>query len=164
MGRHLRDWGRNGESCFHDGGPQACSTPAACFVLASPEVSCLPSAQADRNCPVEVHLRADPDDARAMTRPAGVAPRGDQPWSSHRRRPLRSGKRRKRKWQRPKEPQSSMGDQSTRFPPAVTQVRRVQNRTRAWQPGLSAALPPTRAAGPGANSPSAFLLESRRGW
>ncbi|KAL0622614.1 Peroxisome proliferator-activated receptor delta [Plecturocebus cupreus] len=78
---------------------------------------------ADGNHPVEVHLRSDPDDARAMTGPAGVAPRGDQPWSSHRRKPLRSGKRRrKRKWQRQKEPQSSMGDHSIHFLPAATQA------------------------------------------
>lgn len=79
--------------------------------------------EADRNYPVEVHLSSDPDDARAMTGPAGVAPRGNQPWSSHRRKPLRFGKRRrKRKWQRHKKPQSSMEDQSTHFLPAAIQT------------------------------------------
>ncbi|XP_011371826.1 peroxisome proliferator-activated receptor delta isoform X1 [Pteropus vampyrus] len=58
-----------------------------------------------------------------MTGPAGVAPRGNKPWSSHRRKPLRFGKRRrKRKWQRHKEPQSSMEDQSTHFLPAAIQT------------------------------------------
>ncbi|XP_019841556.1 peroxisome proliferator-activated receptor delta isoform X6 [Bos indicus] len=57
-----------------------------------------------------------------MTGPAGVAPRGSQPWSSPRRKPLRPGqRRRKRKRQRQKEPQSSTGDQSTHFLPAATQ-------------------------------------------
>ncbi|XP_045691164.1 peroxisome proliferator-activated receptor delta isoform X1 [Phyllostomus hastatus] len=69
-----------------------------------------------------------------MTWPAGVAPRGSQPWSSHRRKPLRSGKRRrKKKWQRPKEPQSSMEDQSTHFLPAVVQTSPgVPPHPRCW--------------------------------
>ncbi|XP_024839175.1 peroxisome proliferator-activated receptor delta isoform X3 [Bos indicus] len=92
----------------------ACGT-AATAALGQPR-------QADGNCPVEIHLRSDPDDARAMTGPAGVAPRGSQPWSSPRRKPLRPGqRRRKRKRQRQKEPQSSTGDQSTHFLPAATQ-------------------------------------------
>ncbi|XP_066215663.1 peroxisome proliferator-activated receptor delta isoform X1 [Saccopteryx leptura] len=58
-----------------------------------------------------------------MTGPAGVAPRGRQPWSSRGRKPLRSGKRRrKRKWQRLREPPGSTGDQSTSFLPAATQT------------------------------------------
>lgn len=115
-----------------------------------------PIGQADGNCPVEVHLRSDPDDARAMTWPAGVAPRGSQPWSSHRRKPLRSGKRRrKKKWQRPKEPHSSMEDQSTRFLPAVVQVRRVGGDTarRPWPGG---------AGKPAAAQPR-WSAEQRRG-
>lgn len=90
-----------------------------------------PFVQADRNCPVEIRLRSDPDDARAMTGPAGVAPRGSQPWSSPRRKPLRPGqRRRKRKRQVQKEPQSSTGDQSTHFLPAATQVRGCWGRRR----------------------------------
>jgi hypothetical protein len=64
---------------------------------------------------------SDPDDARAVIRPTGVVPSGDQPWSSLRKRPLRSRKR-KRKWQKPKETHSSMGDQSGHFFPAATQT------------------------------------------
>lgn len=101
--------------------PRSRAYPLYCLPQPLPVFS---FAQPDGNYPVEVHLRSDPDDARAMTGPAGVAPRGNQPWSSHRRKPLRSGKRRrKRKWQRHKEPWSSTEGQSARFLPAAVQVR-----------------------------------------
>lgn len=106
--------------------PHACPAPSPSHPL-----PVCPLAQADGNFPVEVHLRPDPDDARAMTGPAGVAPRGNQPWSSHQGKPLRSGKRRrKRKWQRQKEAQNSTEDQSARFLPAAIQVRRARQGTR----------------------------------
>lgn len=140
-------------SCHEEAGtgefPPSCprgDSPLACPALSpSHPLPVCPLVQADGNCPVEVQLHSDPDDARAMTGPAGVAPRGNQPWSSHRGKPLRSGKRRrKRKWQRQKEPQSSMEDQSARFLPAAIQVRRGRRRGtqgRGSRAGLTENLP-----------------------
>ncbi|XP_027732108.1 peroxisome proliferator-activated receptor delta isoform X4 [Vombatus ursinus] len=59
-----------------------------------------------------------------MTGPAGVALRADQPWSSYKRKYLRSGKRRRKRkwsWQRQKELQTKMGDQRVHFLPAAIQ-------------------------------------------